>query len=360
MNKKAGIILAAALLAAGVTGCSSKQEETKAAETTAAETSVSETQGKTEESNGKGYKTGLAVITALDSSKDAADSDGNAQVDSVVAAVVLDADGKIVNCVIDTAESKMVFSNEGKVVSPLDTEFSTKKELKDEYGMKAASGIKKEWYEQAEAMEAYVIGKTPEEVAGIAVDEKTAPVEEDLTASVTIKIGDYTDAIVKAAANAVEMSAGEGDKLGLGIVTNMQESKDASGGNDGVCQAYSTYAAVTIDSDGKITSNVIDASQGNINFDADGQITSDLNENVETKKWLGDKYGMKAASGIGKEWYEQAEAFEKYTIGKTVQEVNQIAVDESAKTTEEDLAASVTISIGDFQSVIEKAVNTAK
>ena len=39
------------------------------------------------------YKLGMGVSTSLDSSKD-----GQAQVDSVVAAVVLDADGKIVAC----------------------------------------------------------------------------------------------------------------------------------------------------------------------------------------------------------------------------------------------------------------------
>ena len=38
---------------------------------------------------------------------------------------------------------------------------------------------------------------------------------------------------------------------------------------------------------------------------------------------------MKKASGIGKEWNEQAAAFAKYVEGKTANEIAAIAVDES-------------------------------
>ena len=49
------------------------------------------------------------------------------------------------------------------------------------------------------AIEAYVTGKTAADVAGIAVNEKTAPTDADLTASVTIKIGGFQDLVAKAA-----------------------------------------------------------------------------------------------------------------------------------------------------------------
>ena len=97
-----------------------------------------------------------------------------------------------------------------------------------------------------------------------------------------------------------------GDKLGVGIITNMNKSKDAEADKEGQCQAYSTYVAVTTDSDGTITAAVIDSTQGTVKFDAQGKITSDLTTGVKTKRQLGDEYGMRAASGIGKEWYEQA------------------------------------------------------
>lgn len=367
MKKKISILLASVLLTGALSACSSKPAET-APETTEA-TTVAETTAETtagaEETTAKAteaagdYKTGLAIVSSLGKSKDAsADKEGNAQVDSVAAAVVVDADGKIVSCTLDTAQNKMAFTAEGTVV--MAEEFKTKKELKDEYGMKAASGIGKEWYEQAEAMEQYVIGKTAEEVAGIAVDEDTKPTDADLTASVTMKIGGYIAAISEAAKNASATGAQDGDKLGLGIITDMNYSKDASADKDGQCQAYSTYVALTVGADGKITSLVTDETQGTVTFDATGKITSDLTTGVKTKKQLGDEYGMKAISGIGKEWYEQTEALEKYVVGKTAEEVAGIAVNEDTKPTDTDLASSVTISIGTFQEAVKKAAANAK
>lgn len=273
-------------------------------------------------------------------------------------AVVVDEEGKIVSCKLDTAQNKMGFTSEGKVV--MKDDFQTKKELKEEYGMKAASGIGKEWYEQAQAMEAYVIGKTAQEVKGIAVDESSKATDADLVAGVTVKIGSYKEAIAEAAENAKAVGSNPGDKLGLGIITNMNKSKDAAEDAEGQCQAYSTYVAVTTDADGKVTSCIIDSTQGTVKFDGEGKITSDLTAGVKTKKQLGDDYGMKGASGIGKEWYEQAAAMEDYIIGKTAQEVAGIAVDEDEKPVDADLLAGVTVSIGGYQTAAVKAMENAE
>lgn len=353
MKKQFSVVLAAALVVGTLAGCSSK--EATPAETTAA-TEATTAAGST--GTAGSLKTGMAVISSMESSKDAGEKDGNAQVDSVVVAVVLDTDGKIVNCMIDTAQNKMGFTAEGKVV--MNDEFKSKKELKEEYGMKPASGIGKEWYEQATAMEQYVVGKTVEEVAGIAIDEDTKPTDTDLTATVTMKIGDYIEAIKQAADSAKEIGTQAGDKLGLGVVTDMNKSKDASAEKNGQCQAYSSYVATTTGADGKITASIIDSTQGTVQFDTTGKITSDLTTGVKTKRQLGDEYGMKAASGIGKEWYEQATAMETYMVGKTADEVVGIAIDEDTKPTAADLTASVTISIGDYQTAVKKAAENAK
>lgn len=367
MKKQISVLLASAMLAGALTACSSKPAETApettaattAAETTAEETTKAEETTAAETEAAGDYKTGLAIVSSMGSSKDASsDKDGNAQVDSVAAAVVVDADGKIVSCSLDTAQNKMGFTAEGTVV--MTEEFKTKKELKEDYGMKPVSGIGKEWYEQAAAIEEYVIGKTADEVAGIAVDEDGKPTDADLTAGVTVKIGSYVEAISEAAKNAEAAGAQEGDKLGLGIITDMHKSKDASADKEGQCQAYSTYVALTVDADGKITSLVTDETQGTVKFDATGKITSDLTTGVKTKKQLGDEYGMKPVSGIGKEWFEQTAALEEYVVGKTVDEVTGIAVNEDSKPTDADLAASVTIAIGTFQDTVAKAAANAK
>ena len=76
---------------------------------------------------------------------------------------------------------------------------------------------------------------------------------------------------------------------------------------------------------------------------------------VQTKNELGENYGMKAWGGAVAEWNEQAASFAAYVTGKTVEEVSGIAVDESTHPTDADLAASVTIAVGGFQALIEKA-----
>ena len=63
---------------------------------------------------------------------------------------------------------------------------------------------------------------------------------------------------------------------------------------------------------------------------------------------------MRDASSIGREWYEQAASFADYVVGKTVDQVKGISLAEGAPA-DEDLASSVTIGVGDFIDVIEKA-----
>ena len=362
MKKFLSLLLVVAFSAVLLVGCAGNNEaapsptaEQGPEVTTPVESPEATEEPAVEEPVAGGVKTGLAVTTSIAKSKDAGEKEGSAQADSVVVAVLVDAEGKIIDCVIDTAQSKAAFGADGKIITPLDTEFKTKNELGEEYGMKAASGIGKEWYEQAAALAEYVIGKTVEEVQGIAVDEKGYATDADLKASVTVNIAGYLNTIVKAVGNAQELGASETDKLGLGVVTNINKSKDATAEAEGQVQFYSFYGAVTQDADGKITSCIIDASQANVKFDATGKITSDLTAAPMTKNELKEDYGMKAASGIGKEWYEQAAAFAEYVVGKTVDEVTGIAVDEKGHATDADLTASVTISINDMQAVIAKA-----
>ena len=140
----------------------------------------------------------------------------------------------------------------------------------------------------------------------------------------------------------------------LASETNMSKSKDASAEGDGLAQAYATFAAVTFNGD-TVTSCYIDAVQANVNFDTAGKITTDLTVAPQTKNELGDGYGMRKASSIGKEWNEQAAGFCAYVTGKTVAEIKGLAVDESGKAADADLAATTTVGIGEFQTLIEKA-----
>lgn len=307
---------------------------------------------------GTAVKTGMAVVSSIGKSADVGDKDGLAQVDSTVVAVTVDENGVITNCVIDHAQTEINFSKEGKLLTPLDTVFPGKQELGEAYGMGKVSSIGKEWNQQATALSNYVIGKTVADVKGIAVTDSGAPADSDLASSVTVSIGGYVSAIEKAVANAKDLGASADDLLGIGLITSIGNSVDA-GENDGLAQAYSNYAIVTFDSGGSITSCIIDASQTEINFSKDGKIVTDLNASFKTKNELGDAYGMKDSSSIGKEWNEQAAAFADYVVGKKASEVMGIALKEG-KAADEDLASSVTLSLGDFMKNIERASKAAK
>jgi predicted ATPase len=141
----------------------------------------------------------LATVTAISSSASAtAEKAGTTQLDATVTALTLK-DGVITSCAIDAVQAKVNFDATGKVTSDLAAAVKTKNELGKDYGMVAWGQAKFEWNEQAASFAKYVTGKTPAQVAGIAVNEKTAPTEADLVASVTIAIGDFKTLIAKAA-----------------------------------------------------------------------------------------------------------------------------------------------------------------
>ena len=357
MKKAIAFLLATAISTVAFAGCSSNAGTSSAAPSSGAGASSAPSSAA---ASSDSVKTGVAVVSSVAKSTAVKDGKGVAEGDSTIVAVTVDGSGKIVKCVIDGVQSKISFSDQGKILDSVDTPVKSKDELGADYGLGKASKLGKEWNEEAEAFAQYVQGKTVDAVKGIAVDSEGHATGAELTSSVTISVGDFIAAIEQAAANAQDLGAKTGDKLGLGITTSLDSSKDA-GDAEGVAEASSQITAITLGSDGKITSCVIDAVQPTVKFDKTGKITTDLNAEVKSKDVLKDAYGMKKASKIGKEWYEEAAAFAKYVTGKTPDEVKGIAVDnnEGAPTAEE-LKSSVTFGVADFITNIGKAATTAK
>ena len=305
--------------------------------------------------SGATVKTGLAIVSSYSAESATADAAGNAQVDSTVAAVTVDADGKIVACKIDVAQNKVPVNADGTFDTSLT--FKSKQELQGDYNMKPASPIGKEWFEQADAFAAYVVGKTAAEVEAIAVGgDHNGPTDADLAASVTMNVVDMKAAIVEAVNNAQDLGASAGDTLGLGLSTEMSSSVLPSADEAGLVQTDTTYAAVTYDKDGKITSVLLNCTQAKLDVTTEGVVTP-RGDSIVPKMEQGDDYGMRPASPIGKEWNEQATAFATYLVGKTSAEVTAIPVagDHSAPDVA-DLSASVTMNVVAFQDAVARAM----
>ena len=110
-------------------------------------------------------KFGAGVYVSAPSATDATeDKDGSGKIDVTVAAVTVDANGKIVACALDTASNTVNFTADGKAVAK--DEFKTKYELGYDYSMKAY-GATLEWFEQADAFNAATIGKTAGEISSL-------------------------------------------------------------------------------------------------------------------------------------------------------------------------------------------------
>lgn len=288
-------------------------------------------------------KTGLGVVSQILDVKDT-----TLEIDSVAAAVLVDADGKLIDVKIDEAQTKPDLAKDSGNV----TDLRTKYEKKEDYAMKsvsAANGIGKEWYEQADHFMSWAKGKTIDEIkAGVGTDGY--PSDADLKAGCTIVATGFVSAVEKAVANAQDLGAASTDTLKLAIKTEKYYESD-----DKNLQYDSNYAAVTVDAEGKITSTLIDASQAKCSM-ADGKFTVAAGE-FKSKKELKEDYNMKAvsaASGIGKEWYEQAKAYEDWAKGKTAAEI-KAAVGTDGYSSDADLKAGCTIIVTAIAETVAQA-----
>ena len=320
------------------------------------------------------YKLGMGIVVNMDSSKT-----GNAQVDATVATVVTDAEGKIVACRIDVAQNKMAVAD-----GAVDTAktFQTKMELGDAYGMAPVgidndgNGVCKEWYEQAKAFEAYVVGKTGTEVAALETQEagghQIAVDKALLDAGCSMQITDFMAAVAKACADEQGMSFKTAATFTLGVAakTTAAESTAATAEAEGVVKMYTDFAAAVI-ADGKIIATLNDAIQPQIKINAAGEIVE--KSFTETKRNLKEGYNMATYgasmdnNGDGQvlEWYVQSQAFSNFVVGKTGAEVAsmqtktlengyQISADDAL------LTAGCTIQITGICAVVAQAANNAR
>ena len=324
------------------------------------------------------YTLGMGIVTGFEN--------GAAQVNSTVATVVLDKDGKIVACRLDAVQAKATLNTDGTFAI---ANLKTKMELGDAYGMAAAvnygmdwnnDGVVKEWYDQAKAFEAHVVGMTAAEVEAMGTQEVPGKGyiisndEELLAAGCTIQIGEFKEAVVKACNDEFKVSfKSEGNfTLGVAVDTYDSESTVATAEGEGALQLYSDFAASVVE-DGKIVASLNDAIQPKITFNVNGEITGTSFK--ATKRELKGEYGMAAAvnygmdwnnDGVVKEWYEQSAAFSAHVVGMTAEQVAGMGTQEVPgkgyiiSNDEALLSAGCTIQITSIKTVVAESVNNAR
>ncbi len=149
-----------------------------------------------------GVKTGLGSVSSATATEASEDKNANVQANVTMCAASFDSNGKILSITFDAVQPKLEITKEGKAPEATG-EFKSKKEKKEEYGMKPVSPIGKEWYEQAAALEEWMTGKNVSDVLNMktkAANEShpSVPDEADLASTCTMDVGDFRAALQEA------------------------------------------------------------------------------------------------------------------------------------------------------------------
>lgn len=272
-------------------------------------------------------KFGMGVYTNVSKASSAeGDANGQGKVAITAAVITVDAAGKVVACQLDTADITVDYTGEGKAIAK--ESFKTKYEQGADYGM-VNYGAAKEWFEQADAFETFVVGKTLDEIKA-AVAEGNKGNADVVAAGCTIMIHEFVGAIEKAFANLADSAATASTALKLGVNTE-QSTKDATEDADGYNQIETTFFAAAVDAEGKVVVAASDCVQVKFTFDGTGASTFDTTKTVSSKREAGANYGMSQwgtdlnGDGTVKEWFEQADAFNALCVGKTAAEIAALA-----------------------------------
>ncbi len=308
-------------------------------------------------------KMGMGVHAYYEAAMSAdGDTNGVGEVVATVAAVLVDKDGKIVKCEIDTADNVVNFTSAGAAVPA--GEFVTKAELGTNYNMAAygadlnGDGIVKEWFEQADAFEAACVGKTVDEVKALLADGYYGT-EELAKAGCTIGVLDFVKAVEKAVANAAESYALAEDTLKVAIVSS-------ANGTDATADAAGSYEmeiafAAAASKDGIVNAMATDTLAVTFAFDAKGVTTTDVAAELKTKNELGTAYNMAAygtdlnGDGVVKEWNEQAAVFSAACVGYTADEIAALVAADGYYGVESLQTAGCTMGVSEIAKAAVKA-----
>lgn len=221
-----------------------------------------------------------------------------------------------------TVENGRITAATWDCVPETGTELKSVLAAKGEYSMKPA-GAKREWNEQAALFTDALVA-----AQGLPATELSATGTTDAISGVTISIKDVNELYAQALANGSQPRG----ELQDGLFYAEAQQFDTNG--------YKEYVALYV-SGGRIEW---------VNWNA---VYKD--DATQSKKSAGDAYGMKSASGIGMEWYQQAEAFESYVIEH--QGVDGLTTNDEGKT---DAISGCTIAVSGAKTLTEQIITQAQ
>ena len=257
---------------------------------------------------GDAYTLGLGVVSAYGSVSHAEHGkNGSSELTHTLAAVLLDKNGVITDCRLDAIDIKGSYTENGVYVPP--ASLATK-------------------HEQGEV----------------------------ISAGCTISVSDFVKSIEEATKNAKTELSGKDITLSIGLCATEIASRNATASQWGEAETETTFAATVTDADGKVIVTLTDAVATTFTFDHTGHATTNQEKAIETKRMLGQSYGMKSYGGAEKEWFEQADAFDAVCRGKRADEIAALAA-EGGKGNGEVLQAGCTITVTDLVKAVIKAIN---
>ncbi|TGY67054.1 hypothetical protein [Dubosiella muris] len=133
--------------------------------------------------------------TSTDTTKEETNEEATTTVDEAggaqSSAEVTDADGAVTKAELEEENGKITSVS----IDVIDKDGKSKKELGDEYNMKQASAIGKEWYEQVKYLEQFIIDNG---IDAVKLNADGYAENEDLKSGCTINLTDIMEAVNEA------------------------------------------------------------------------------------------------------------------------------------------------------------------
>lgn len=232
----------------------------------------------------------------------------------VIWAEVTYRDGELVDVVIEHRQSNKIVDEEGKVKIAW-------KATKHTQGHKYVLGSGTPWTDEVKALEDFIVENGVEAVTTF---EDGSKIKTDVVTGVTIGIGDYLEVVQAAMENA---------EAGKYVAFEVVEDKGD------VVWAELTYNG------NKLQEVLINQVQSTKTVDEEGKVTIAWNDDKHT---LGENYVL----GSGNTWTSEVVLLQDYILANGIEDIN--LTDDAGHT---DTVSGVTIKIGTFLDVVEKAMS---